>query len=244
MLAKQITAALFLVVVMACECEHARAQQNAPQKVIISRTEYESSPILEISALKDWIAKAEQGDPDAQNRVGEFYSWDESGHKNPAEAVKWYRKAAEQGHTCAVLHLAEIYSTGSCAPYMPQSQTDWYLKAGIASQPKDLAEGLKWYRQAGGQGRVQAQVFLACYYSNGMHKNSVEAYAWADLSGPDHHDLRDRVARFMARPQLEAAKKRVKELQEQIRDYREKNHIITIPSFSQPDTYIGPLRRR
>jgi TPR repeat protein len=125
---------------------------------------------------------------------------------------------------------------------MPQSQTDWYLKAGIASQPKDLAEGLKWYRQAGGQGRVQAQVFLACYYSNGMHKNSVEALAWAHLSG--HYDLRDRVARFMATPQLEAAKKRVQELQEQIRDYRKKNHIITLRPIPQPDTYIGPLRGR
>ena len=40
---------------------------------------------------------AEQGDTDAQARLGFMYTWGEGVTQDNAEAVRWYRKAAEQG---------------------------------------------------------------------------------------------------------------------------------------------------
>jgi TPR repeat protein len=60
-------------------------------------------------------AAAEQGDADAQYKLGFRY---ENGWGFPqdfSEAVKWYRKAAEQGHTSAQENLGACYANGRVA---------------------------------------------------------------------------------------------------------------------------------
>ena len=58
--------------------------------------------------------------------------------KDPAEAVKWYRKAAEQGHADARYKLGMVLCGGE----------------GTA---QDMAEGTYWLCKAAKQGHVQAQ---------------------------------------------------------------------------------------
>ena len=53
----------------------------------------------EIEALR---ARAEQGDAEAQFKLGAMYDFGRSGLlQDDAEAARWYRLAAEQGHTLA-----------------------------------------------------------------------------------------------------------------------------------------------
>ena len=49
------------------------------------------------AALREWRPLAEQGDADAQARLGLMYDRGFGVAKNHTEAVKWYTCAAEQG---------------------------------------------------------------------------------------------------------------------------------------------------
>ena len=87
---------------------------------------------------------AEQGDADAQYRLGEFYAKDE------AEALKWYHKAAEQGHEGAKGRLVDWYKLEE------DRAVKWYRKAEVG-----------WYRKAAEQGCVIAQFRLGMCYATG-----------------------------------------------------------------------------
>lgn len=101
--------------------------------------------------------QAEQGDADAQFKLGECYSCD----YNIAEAEKWYRRAAEQGHAGAQRELGFLYGFG------------WFIK-------KDEVEGAKWYRKAAEQGDRDAQLNLGRFYQFGcgVNKDKAEAEKW------------------------------------------------------------------
>ena len=110
--------------------------------------------------------KAEQGDKDAQLKLGVMYAEGEIVSKDIVEAVKWFRKAAEQGDADAQFNLGLSYDTGDGAP-------------------KDSVEAVRWYRKAAEQGKADAQFNLgqAYYYGNGVPKDLVQAHMWFNLSG-------------------------------------------------------------
>lgn len=81
---------------------------------------------------------AEQGDIDAQYKLGNCYYNGNGVSEDKAEAVKWYRKAAEQGNAKAQCKLGWCY----------------YYGEGVY---KDKAEAIKWYRQAAEQGDSMAE---------------------------------------------------------------------------------------
>ena len=56
-------------------------------------------------ALKLLNPLAIQGNPKAQNNIGDMYYYGEGVKKNFKEAVKWYQKAAEQGNSDAQYNL-------------------------------------------------------------------------------------------------------------------------------------------
>ena len=89
--------------------------------------------------LLDLRAKAEKGDPKAQNELGEaLYAGKLGVTKDAAQAVKWFRKAADQNHPAAQYNLAVGYERGD----------------GVA---KYEVEAYKWYRLAAKQGDRKAQ---------------------------------------------------------------------------------------
>jgi len=55
------------------------------------------------------LARAEQGDADAQNNLGVRYATGEGVTQDKVEAAKWYRKAAEQGNAYAQCNLGDSY---------------------------------------------------------------------------------------------------------------------------------------
>ena len=63
----------------------------------------------EIDALR---AQAEQGDAEAQYRLGFMYAEGRGVPQDDAEAVRWYRLAADQGDARAMSNLGGMYAGG------------------------------------------------------------------------------------------------------------------------------------
>ncbi len=106
-----------------------------------------SSPERSLEDQSDRQA-AEQGDAEAQWRLGDSYANGIGVGQDYGEAAKWYGKAAEQGHTQAQYELGRLYAQG----------------LGVA---RDYAEAAKWYRLAAEKGHVPAQHFLGHLYASG-----------------------------------------------------------------------------
>lgn len=126
-------------------------------------------------------AAAENGDADAQFKLGYCYDNGSGVKKDHAEAVKWYRKAAEQGHPEANLALAadDGVTQENIKDVLP-----WILKIaergnaraqygmgvchenGIGVQ-KDPKLAVYWYRLAADKGDAKAQYKLALCYGSG-----------------------------------------------------------------------------
>lgn len=81
------------------------------------------------SALAMWRPLAEQGDPDAQNKIGEIYERGLAGEPDMVLASAWYRKAAGQGHTRAQINLGFLYEKGLGVDQDSEKALSWYRKA-------------------------------------------------------------------------------------------------------------------
>ncbi|MEX0731295.1 MAG: caspase family protein [Aquisalimonadaceae bacterium] len=83
------------------------------------------------SALNVWLARAEEGDAEAQTYVGEIFEKGLGREPDYVSAASWYRRAAEQGYTRAQINLGFMYESG----------------LGVE---RNIATALNWYRQASG----------------------------------------------------------------------------------------------
>ena len=83
------------------------------------------------TALKAWLPAAQEGDPKAQNYVGQIYEKGLGQQPDYSMAAAWYRKAAEQGHSPACINLGYLYERGF----------------GV---DQDMTKALNWYRAASG----------------------------------------------------------------------------------------------
>ena len=115
------------------------------------------------SAMLCWKCAAEQGDVEAQYKVGCWYLLDMTTEPNPAQAQPWLQKAADQHHTRAQIKLCELYEAVT----------------GIA---KNDAEALQWLQKEADKGHVIAQIYLALRYAGGkgVPKNDAESAKWLE----------------------------------------------------------------
>jgi hypothetical protein len=103
----------------ASECEI-----RGGEYVAYDRADYRTS-------LHVWLPQAKEGDPVAQNYVGEIYEKGLGIEPDYATAAAWYLKAADQGNSRARINLGFLYEKG----------------LGVE---KDLTTALNWYRKASG----------------------------------------------------------------------------------------------
>ena len=83
------------------------------------------------TALKVWLPKAQEGNAEAQNYVGEIYERGIGSQPDFQVAAVWYKKAAEQGSSRAQINLGNLYEKG----------------LGVE---RDLAAAMSWFRKASG----------------------------------------------------------------------------------------------
>jgi TPR repeat protein len=145
--------------------------------------------------FQEMKAAAEEGDPDAQMAMGEFYSSGEERAPDYAEAAKWYGKAAGQGLPEAEYAMGGMYDSGMGVPQDYNKAAHWYQLAadqghtGAAYNLADLyrdgvgvkqddSSAAKLYHQAAEQGSTAAQRSLGEMYAEG--KGVPQDYAQAD----------------------------------------------------------------
>jgi len=72
---------------------------------------FQASSLTKENFQTIWRPLAEQGDSEAQFRLGLMYDYDQE-LEDDKQAIKWYRKAAEQGHVKAQYFIGLSYYTG------------------------------------------------------------------------------------------------------------------------------------
>ncbi|MBI4382402.1 MAG: sel1 repeat family protein, partial [Nitrospinae bacterium] len=132
------------------------------------------------AALRNFKPLAEQGNAEAQFRVGVLYHLYHKEMGTPQDdalAVTWYRKAAEQGHVGAQNNLGDMYLGGRGVPqdntqgvalirkaaeqgYAAAQRHLGTLYEGGSIIPRDLEQAKTWYRKAAEQGDFLAAEFL------------------------------------------------------------------------------------
>jgi hypothetical protein len=96
---------------------------------------------------------AEQGDADAQLKLGIMYQLGRGVPTDEQQAAAWYRKAAEQGDPMAQFYLGDIYRNGQGVPADHRAGAAWQQRradAGLGRQP-DGRDGIQAGRDQAGQ---------------------------------------------------------------------------------------------
>ena len=92
--------------------------------------------------LKKLIEKANAGDPEALNNLGDrYYCGCDYLSEDKVKAAELYRKSAEQGYAEGQYHLGMCY----------------YFGKGV---PRDRAEAIKWFQKAALRGHAEAAELL------------------------------------------------------------------------------------
>jgi TPR repeat protein len=117
------------------------------------------------TALTEWQASAEGGDPRAQFHLGNMFASGTGVRRSLATAFGWYEKSAEAGFGEGQAALAFAFRFGN----------------GVG-QNYELAA--KWYRRAANQGIPDAMYNAGGLYAtgDGVEQNWAEAYKWLMLA--------------------------------------------------------------
>ena len=152
------------------------AEGGVPQAQRIISGEYLAGKYLEKDheSARVWMEKAaEQGDADAQVKLGKYYVSD-LGFNDEEKAFSWFMKAAEQGHPEA------LYLVSGC-----------YMYGLYTQENTDL--GIEYMIKASDAGYLQASLDLAGYYYVGienykgqrLYTNPTLAHKYAMLAVQD-----------------------------------------------------------
>ena len=112
------------------------------------------------------LAQAEQGDAEAQMKVGLAFD----GMEDFEEAARWYALAAEQGVSEAQNNLGVLYKDGQ----------------GVG---QDFEEAARWFRTAAMQGNTLSQLNLGWLYhaGKGVRQDVDSARYWYTLAADKGH---------------------------------------------------------
>lgn len=88
---------------------------------------------------------AEQGDAEAQARLGYYYGSGKVVKQDKAKGIEWTRKAAEQGIATSQVSLGLCYLQGDGVPVDKEEAIKWLRKAAEQGNPlaKEWLEKLK-----------------------------------------------------------------------------------------------------
>jgi TPR repeat protein len=117
------------------------------------------------NAPADLLAKAEAGDVQAQNELGEAFQAGKVGvTMDPVRAAKWFRRAADQNYAPAQSNLGLCYERGNGVAKYEVEAYKWYLLAAAQGDHKaksnaTLLELMKTNEQIT-EGKRRAQVWL------------------------------------------------------------------------------------
>ena len=117
------------------------------------------------AALAVWLPLARKGDAYAQTWIGVMHAEGKGVAKEPAAAIRWFRRAASQGYAEAEYQLGVIHEFGH----------------GV---DEDKAMARRYYERAANHAHVEAQLRLSELYEFGIGTavDLVHAHMWADIA--------------------------------------------------------------
>ena len=156
--------------------------QRILEKVALNTEETSNGQELYRKTIDEIHRIAEEGNAEAQDRLGYIYEYGVGVKHNRMEAMKWYRKAAIQGDAQAQYRLGRIYKDmGNVTEAMK-----WYRKAAaqkyamaefnignmyqeglIGGGRENLERAIKHYKRAGAGGHAVSFIMLGHIYING-----------------------------------------------------------------------------
>jgi DnaJ domain/Sel1 repeat len=178
---------------------HIESKTKAVEPIVptTSTPNTESDEVKKIRLAAEGNTINEQGDPDAQYKLGVRYADGQGVVKNEHTAVQWFQKAADQGFVNAQVYLGVMYSKGLGVVKNERTAVEWYTKAaeqGLAIAQYNLGvmydngrgvvknerTAMQWFQKAAEQGLAEAQYNLGNMYANGrgVIKNEHTAVQW------------------------------------------------------------------
>ena len=148
--------------------------------------------------VRDLEQKAQEGNVDAQARLGEVYAKGGDGiKKSYKKASEWWEKAAQAGHMPSQYNLGVLYSQEETGVKDYEKAVKWFRKAAEQGDmfaqynlavkyakgqgvEQNYAHAVKWWEKAAKQSNMFAQYNLGLKYlkGEGVKKNEKRAYAW------------------------------------------------------------------
>ena len=150
-------------------------------------------------AIKYITKAAEQGNQNAQAKLGLIYYQGVGVEQDYKKSFDWTSKAAKQGNSQAESLLGEFYSSGNGVTKDYRRSFEWFFKAaehGNANAqyilfriyflgngiPKNFNKGFEWLLKSADQGFLQAQYMAGLIYSDGadmgIAQNYEESFKW------------------------------------------------------------------
>lgn len=202
------------------------------------------------TAMAIWKTLADQGNADAQFRIGQLYQFGNGVEENRDEAVKWYKAAAEKGQAEACMLLASYYSSRYVSNPDGGEAVRLYriaFEKGIVGAAPAIAslyiegrgviqsvpEALNWYRRGAERGDIASQIRLGEVFGAGqwVKRDLIQAHAWFNLAAAGGSDLgrhrRDALATSMTGAQVLAAQELARAM-----EIRKKSPIEAPPKTS------------
>lgn len=154
-------------------------------------------------SVEEIIAKANEGDAEAQADLGSYYFRGIGLPQDIGAATKWYLKAANQNNEIAQQMLGFL---GDRAGQYEEA-TQWFRKSaeqgsavaqremglrylrGSVGLPQDYAQAAKWFRSAAEKGETTAQFHLGSMYMHGegVEKDFATARRWYQHAAEQGH---------------------------------------------------------
>ena len=96
---------------------------------------------------KEIYQKAEQGDVDALNEIGNMYFDGQGVEKDDKKALEYYTKAAEKGDTDALINIGVMYANGQGVEKDDKKAFEYLTKAAETGDPRVKALSLEKLRE-------------------------------------------------------------------------------------------------
>lgn len=152
-------------------------------------------------ALALYLEAAEQGDDEAECRIGNIYRFGRGFPKDYEKALYWYHRSAQKGNSYAESNIGSMYRFGQGVEKNYDIAFEWYLRS--AEKDNDFAfqnmgsmyrfgegreinyaEALRCYTKAAEKGNMFSQSNIGSMYrfGEGVVRDYYQAYHWYSLA--------------------------------------------------------------
>lgn len=172
---------------------------SKPSLMQIDAENYTQQQRQKIKEMEIISQKALAGDPDAQNKMGDFYADNDLIPRDMRMAAYWWYEAARRKHPEALCRMGELYFSGTVMKKNRHKAVQYWKLSALAGNAQaqyflgscyanggqgvylDYGEAAFWWQKSAAQGNIRAMHNLAFCYARGQGVDKVDARMAYDL---------------------------------------------------------------